>query len=124
LIVAQHSRTLQTHTFREIKRATKDIDQLFIALNLSSDIAFKTSQVSSQSPQLLPCAFKLLGMSIALMRNEGSFADVFIRLAQGQLMFLRQTNQAFSPPMRQAGVCWKGSCFLLNSRLDDNFGKI
>ena len=41
------SRTLQTHTFCEIKRATEDIDQLFIALNLSSDIAFKTSQVSS-----------------------------------------------------------------------------
>ena len=41
------SRTLQTNTFCEIKRTTEDIDQLFIAINLSSDIAFKTSQVSS-----------------------------------------------------------------------------
>lgn len=49
-----------------------------------------------------------------MMRNESPFADTLIGLAQAQLVFLRQANQTFSRPMRQAGVRWKGDRLLLN----------
>ena len=95
-----------------------------IASNLAPDVAHDAAQKRADCAQRPVGALELLGVCIALMRDQRVLANTLIGLAQIEAMLFGQAHQLFPRAMHQFGVCRKRHGFGLNRRINDDFGEV
>jgi hypothetical protein len=71
---------LLAHPTRQHQRQAEDLLQRRVALDPAHDVARHPAKIGAQGPQRPVGALELFGVRVALMGDEGVFADAFVGL--------------------------------------------
>ena len=112
---------LLAHALGEMERAAENVAQRHAALDPARDVALHAAEKSPDLAQRLVGALGLLGVRIALMRDERVLADPFVRLPQNDAVLLGEAHQPLARTMHEPGVRRKGDGLLPHGGVDDDW---
>src|ERR1700752_1853830 len=115
---------LLAHALGQPKVGREDALQFGLAPDLACDVADDASEIGADGPERPIGALELLGVSIALMGDQGPLAHPFIGLAQAYAGLSRKPHQSFARPMPQLRLGRKGDRLRLHRRVDDQTRKV
>lgn len=116
--------TLFSHPVGQGKRHGERRVQDLVLADLAADIADDAAQVGAKGTQGFVGALERLGVGVALVFDQGQFADPFIGLAQVDAQALCHPHQPLARPVHQPGIGGEHHILGLDGRIDDHLAKI
>jgi len=115
---------LLAHAVRKRQHSREGGLLAIVALDLAHDVAPHAAQIGAQLAQFAVGALELLGVGVALMRDQRVFSDAFKRLTQDDALPLGQLHQLLARPVHQFGVGGEHHRLGLHRRIDDDPGEV